>query len=208
MIKELIKKGETVDQAFFDTIDNTNDIIKTVTAFANTNGGTFLIGVKLNAKIVGVFPEEELHKFEVLLSQQADTIKFSSEVIQEKFRMILLIRVEESQEKPVKTVNKEIYIRSGNKNIKANKIQELVWKYRDKNGSQPDLLASDELDIFEIIKDNPRISLTQLYKQSHLEMNKVDFFLTRLVGWGIVKMDLSELGSFFNTCESISKERY
>jgi len=54
-LRALIKKGEGLQVEFKEAFPgNANDIAKEIVAFANTQGGTLLIGVKDNGEIIGI----------------------------------------------------------------------------------------------------------------------------------------------------------
>ena len=55
----LIAEGEHQRQDFKFEISDARKIAKTLSAFANTDGGRLLIGVKDNGKIAGVRSDEE-----------------------------------------------------------------------------------------------------------------------------------------------------
>ena len=57
-IHALIAEGEHQQQDFKFEISDARKIAKTLSAFANTNGGKLLIGVKDNGKIAGVRSDE------------------------------------------------------------------------------------------------------------------------------------------------------
>ena len=60
-LMDLIEEGEHQQQDFKYRIDSSQKISKTLAAFANTDGGRLLIGVKDNGRIAGVDPQEEIH---------------------------------------------------------------------------------------------------------------------------------------------------
>ena len=60
----MIAEGEHQQQDFKFEISDARKIAKTLSAFANTDGGRLLIGVKDNGKIAGVRSEEEKYMIE------------------------------------------------------------------------------------------------------------------------------------------------
>ena len=60
-LEKLISEGEHVHQDFKFAISDARKIAKSLSAFANTEGGRLLVGVKDNGKIAGVRSEEELY---------------------------------------------------------------------------------------------------------------------------------------------------
>ena len=63
-VLQMIEEGEHQTQDFKMRVDNARKIAKTIVAFANSNGGRLLIGVKDNGGIVGVQTDEEVHVIE------------------------------------------------------------------------------------------------------------------------------------------------
>ena len=63
-IHRLISEGEHVHQDFKFEISDARKIAKSISAFANTDGGRLLVGVKDNGKIAGVRSEEEIYMIE------------------------------------------------------------------------------------------------------------------------------------------------
>ena len=63
-IQKLIEKGESQTLDFKFEVSDSRKIARTFSAFANTDGGTLLIGVKDNGAIAGVRTEEEYYMIE------------------------------------------------------------------------------------------------------------------------------------------------
>ncbi|NCB09310.1 MAG: ATP-binding protein, partial [Bacteroidia bacterium] len=61
---KLIEEGEHQQQDFKYCINDSKKIAKSLVAFANTDGGRLLIGVKDNGKIAGVRTDEEFYMVE------------------------------------------------------------------------------------------------------------------------------------------------
>ena len=60
-IEQYICKGEQLKQEFKFEISDSKKIARTLAAFANTEGGRLLVGVKDNGNIAGVRSEEEFY---------------------------------------------------------------------------------------------------------------------------------------------------
>ncbi|RLD33003.1 MAG: ATP-binding protein, partial [Bacteroidetes bacterium] len=67
-IKDLIAEGEHQRLDFKFEISDSKKIARTLAAFANTDGGRLLVGVKDNGVIAGVRSEEEYYMVEAAAS--------------------------------------------------------------------------------------------------------------------------------------------
>ncbi len=120
---QVIKKGEGLNIEFKSKIDSVFKIAKTLTSFANTSGGTLLIGVDDKGGIVGVESEiKELQKLEKAVSQCMEhplSLKFKTERFEDK--LVLRVEIDESSDKPHFAINEKqdriIYIRVKDKSI-------------------------------------------------------------------------------------------
>lgn len=71
-LKEIISSGENEDIEFKESFHSAQEIAKVICAFANTNGGIILLGVKNNKSVVGL--KENLDKVQQKLSAAIQTI--------------------------------------------------------------------------------------------------------------------------------------
>ena len=122
-IIQLIKEGEGLATEFKRTVDSAFKIAKTIVSFANTSGGTLLVGVADNGTVIGVHSElKELEKLEKATTQliepkvvvQVKTIKLDG-------KLVLSVGVDESEDKPHYAHNEKgeriIYIRVKDKSM-------------------------------------------------------------------------------------------
>ena len=99
-LKKRIKEGEGENLDFKFRVDNQKKIARTISAFANTTGGSLLIGVKDNGKISGCVPEEEYYVVEGAATLYCDPpVEFESQIWKEGHHLVLEIRVGRSENK-------------------------------------------------------------------------------------------------------------
>jgi len=60
-LKKLIKEGENQQLDFKYCVSDSRKIARTLSAFANSNGGKILIGVRDNGRIAGIKSDEEYY---------------------------------------------------------------------------------------------------------------------------------------------------
>jgi hypothetical protein len=206
-IKSLIREGEHQQQDFKFRIDDSKKIARTLSAFANTDGGRLLIGVKDNGKITGVDPVEELHMIEAAADMYCSPkLRFESRVWQEDMRLILEIIVERSVGELIYSKDEEgkwkVYVRRKDHTLLANKILLGVWKERLKKQGRPEKFGDEEQKVLRLLLDEAPLTLSQIYKSSGLKKNLVDRMLVRFICWELVEMEMTEGGTFYSLKET------
>ncbi|GAB4018082.1 ATP-binding protein [Spirosoma migulaei] len=127
-LDNLISQGEHTRLEFKRQLSAADRIARTLAAFANTSGGTILIGVADNGNIVGVSSEfREIEKIEKATDQLVEpALLVSYETITPDGRIVLIINVKESDEKPHYVVDeagkRTIYIRAKDKSVPTSKL--------------------------------------------------------------------------------------
>ncbi|MGF7213980.1 putative HTH transcriptional regulator [Spirosoma lacussanchae] len=127
-LDELIGQGESVRLEFKRSLSSAHRIARTLTAFANTAGGTLLIGVADDGRIVGVPSElREMRKIEEATDQFVEPpLEISYETLAPDGRRVLVIHVAESAEKPHFAVDeagkRTIYVRAKDKSMPTSRL--------------------------------------------------------------------------------------
>ncbi|MCF0062425.1 ATP-binding protein [Dyadobacter chenwenxiniae] len=127
-IIQIIKEGEGLTTEFKRTIDSPFKIARTLVSFANTSGGSLLIGISDAGAFLGVASElAELKKLEIATSKLIEpklTIGIKSILLDGK--KVLQVEIDESPDKPHYAVNEKdmkiIYIRVKDKSIPIPKL--------------------------------------------------------------------------------------
>ena len=102
-IKEHIEKGETQSLEFKESLGLKDEIGETVSAFSNSDGGTIIVGVSNSGGVPGVgIGKNTIEKLANYIKRNTDPRIFPSVKIQGVgVKKVVMIAVEESQEKPV-----------------------------------------------------------------------------------------------------------
>ena len=192
-LKGLIKEGEHQTLDFKFRIDDSKKIARTLAAFANTDGGRLLIGVKDNGKIAGTDPTEEIHMIEAAAEMYCKPkVSFESRVWQEDMRLVLEIVVPKMiGETPVSAPDEDgrwkVFVRRHDHTLLANKILLAVWKYQKKGESKPEKFDTEETALLQLIAEKHPLTLSQMYKYSGLSKAKIDHILVLLICWKMVR---------------------
>lgn len=198
-----IREGEHQTQDFKFRVDDAKKIARTIAAFANTDGGRLLIGVKDNGKVVGVNPEEEFHIIQgaaALYCKPEVTIK--TNVLKDKHKLVLEVIVDKVENKPVMAKDEhdkwKVYIRRADHTLLANKILLGIWKRNKMNTAVPQTFDENEQLLLATIKEHKSMTISKLYRTVELKKSYIDKLLVLFVCWNILKMDITPTGTFFS----------
>ncbi|MDE0469580.1 MAG: putative DNA binding domain-containing protein [Candidatus Poribacteria bacterium] len=147
-LKQRILQGENTTTEFKENFDQ--EVIETAAAFANTDGGTILIGVSDKREIRGItIGKETLRNWSNQILQATEprvVIEIKSAAVEEK--SVLLIHIAESSIKPV-AVRGRCYRRVGNSN-RVMSPQEIAQMHLNTTGQTWDQLIVTRAEIDDI----------------------------------------------------------
>ncbi|HEX29386.1 TPA: hypothetical protein ENG04_04825 [Candidatus Poribacteria bacterium] len=132
-IKDIVKEGESQRVEFKRSLRLKNDIGKTISALANTDGGIILIGVSDEGEILGVdIGRKSVEDLANWVKENTDPQIYPDiRVHQVEGKKIIEISVKESGEKPVFFKDRAFQrVGKTNQRISASKIRELAKQER------------------------------------------------------------------------------
>ncbi len=199
---KLIQEGEHQRQDFKYCINDSRKIAKSLVAFANTDGGKLLVGVKDNGKIAGIRTDEEFYMIEAAAKIYSNPpINFLTQQWHLEGKTVLEIQIEPSTDKPHFAKNEDgkwlAYKRVNDENILAHKIQLNVWR---KNKSQVGIYftySESEKILVEYLQKNPTITFSKFVRLAHISRNKAEEVLSNSVIMEIVEIKTEKEGTFF-----------
>lgn len=200
-ILKLIAEGEHQQQDFKLRIDDSRKIAKTLVAFANTDGGRLLIGVKDNGTINGVNVEEEHHMIEAAASMYSDPpVPYETQVWQVEFKRVLEVRVEASDRRPhyaeVAEEKWRAYIRREDQVFMANQVMLKVWEHEDSRDRWEFEYDEQKEKLFRYLHDHPMVGFRKAARITGLRSGQTEDLLAQLVSWEILEMVPGEGKSF------------
>ena len=138
-IQKLIAEGEHQMLDFKFEVSDSKKIARSLVAFANTDGGRLLIGVKDNGAISGIRSDEEKHMIQTAAQMYCrPEIEYSAKEWNIKGKTVLEVIIPKSKHHKHKAPDHnniyKVYVRVKDENIVANSILIKVWKHeKDKN---------------------------------------------------------------------------
>jgi predicted HTH transcriptional regulator len=180
---ELIQMGEGLTIEFKRTIDSPFRIARTLASFANTSGGTLLVGVADNRETVGVFSElREIQKLERAGSELVDKeLLIQYKAVRLGTKLILRVEIPESDDKPHYAINEKgeriIYVRTKDKSVPTNRL--MLPGESDANTEK--LLASRQVKtIIQYLKYNDFITAKVLSPMINMTDKRAERMLNEL----------------------------
>lgn len=199
---KLIEEGEHQKQDFKFCINDSKKIAKSLVAFANTDGGRLLIGVKDNGKIAGISTDEEYYMVESAARIFSDPpVPFTTKQWHIEEKTVLEITIKPSNKKPHFARDEQgkwsAYIRINDENMLAHRIQLLVWK---KERSQEGIYFSYskyEKFLIEYLQKNSEISFSKFVKHAHISRRQAEQILSNFVMMNVIKMHVTREKTVF-----------
>lgn len=192
-IYSLISQGEHIEQDFKYEISDARKIARTLSAFANTQGGRLLIGVKDNGRIAGVRSEEECYMIEAAAQLYCrPQVEVSMCTYQVEGRTVLLAQVPQACNKPVMALDENnrpwAYVRVADENILASPVHLQVW--RQAGQTMPEVLTFTERErrVLELLAAEEECSLSHVCRVVGISRFLAQSLLSRFIRWGVVAM--------------------
>ncbi len=201
-LNALIQLGENQRLDFKFEISDAKKMARTFSAFANTDGGKLLIGVKDNGRITGIRSEEEIYMAESsahLYCKPAVDYHIRKWVVDG--RCVLEIEIPASQAKPHFAPNDAgewiAYVRVGDQNIQAAGIIVGFWQSQGKQKGVLLNYGQEEKILMTYLKENEKISLSKFTKIARIGKADAEKILINLMLLNVIRMEITEKGVLF-----------
>jgi predicted HTH transcriptional regulator len=196
-IQSLIREGEHQQLDFKHSINDAKKIARSLAAFANTDGGTLLIGVRDNGTIAGVASEEEIYMIESaahLFCKPALNFEAISWNVEGK--VVLEVKVPKSDKvlysAPSKDGTYKVYVRVADNNFLANRIFLKVWQQRQRNKGVTVHYRDEEKFLLNYLTVNESITLSAFAKLAKISRWKAEKILVNLIILDLVEIHFGE----------------
>lgn len=209
-VKNLAQTGEGMYLEFKRTIPSAEKIAREIASFANTKGGTLLVGVDDDKSLIGV---EGYHEEEFLLNKAAGelcspAIGIRIEIVHFGERDLLVIKVPEASRKPVFVRNKKgrtVYVREKDQNKVASEELIEIMKKKSSNEGVTFEYGPNEQKLFRYLNEYGEITVEKFSHLINVTASKASAILVDLVSAGILNLftkDNIDYFTFSRKCES------
>lgn len=205
-ITDLISEGEHQQLDFKFEINDARKIARTLSAFANTDGGKLLIGVKDNGKIAGVRSEEEYHMIEAAAQMYCKPeIVFTSRKWNILGKTVLEVDIDVTEQRPCMARSEDdrwlAYIRVEDQNIKANRVLLKVWKQDKRKKGILIKYSKTEKILLNYLENNEEISISRFCRISQIGRHQAEEILSKLISLEILEIHINEKGATYSLVE-------
>lgn len=191
-LTDLISQGEHQQQDFKYKIQDAVKLAKSVSAFANTDGGRLLIGVRDDGHLSGVRSAEEIYMMEKAAKaccRPASDITF--ETRHADGRNIVIATIPKASRLPIYAIDENgkriAFVRVKDENIVASPVHLEIWK-QDRASTVITAYGEAETTMLSTLQSHPSETLNHLVRFSHLPRIKVIKTLARFVRYGLAEM--------------------
>jgi len=202
-INNLIAEGEHQKLDFKFEITDARRIARTLVAFANTDGGRLLIGVKDNGAIAGVRSDEEYYMLEGAANMYCKPpVEFQSKEWTINNKTVLEIIIPKSKLRPHFAAHKDgkwlVYIRVADQNLLANRVLLRVWEQEGKPKGVFLKFTEKEKTLLEYLEKNPTITLSRFCRMVKLPRQKAENILVKFVLLKTVKIIFTDKQTLYS----------
>lgn len=201
-INALILQGESLHLDFKFEISDAAKIARSLVAFANTEGGKLLVGVKDNGAIAGVRSEEEFYMIQNAAYRFCQPeVVFSSKEWTIYGKKILEISIPLSPDYPHRAPdsngNYKAYIRVKDENLVADGVMMKIWKKRKENETIKFHYREAEETLLKILRKEDKINTIRFMQLSGLSKFNVEQILSDLVILKILEIKFLDQQSWY-----------
>ena len=194
-IEGLIAEGEHDHQDFKYLISDARKIARSISAFANNDGGHLLIGVKDNGTMAGVRNEEDIYVVEQaaeLYCRPPQKIEFTAFNV-DRGTIVIRASIPKAEKRPVAVCEAQgelkAYYRVKDENIVAHPLMVKMWHKREAADSEAIVfrLSDVETRLLAILDDAPEgLTERDIAVRLHCSQAQTDELIVNLAAVGIL----------------------
>lgn len=191
-IQKLISESEHVCQDFKFAISDARKIAKSLSAFANTQGGRLLVGVKDNGKIAGVRSEEEIYMIDAAAQMYCQPpVKLENYIYKVEGKDVLEVRVAESDRKPICALDETgkawAYVRIKDENILASPVHLKIWQHNRNDEKVIVTYSPREQELLTLLNQQGALTLNQCRKLTGMPRHELCRLLADFIRFELVE---------------------
>lgn len=199
-LKRLIAAGENQKVDFKYCVSDSKKIARTFSAFANTDGGRLLIGVRDNGSIAGIRSDEEIYMVDTAAHLFCrPEVSYSIRQHTSEGKIILEVKVAKGKKRPYQARDEKgrwlSYFRHNDQNLIANRVLRQVWRKEEKRSGLLLKFGKAENSLLTYLATNGSITSSGFRKMAGISVSRAEAILANLIVLKILIMNSSEKGT-------------
>lgn len=190
----LIAEGEHQQQDFKFEISSASKIARSLSAFANTDGGRLLIGVKDNGGIAGVRSDEEMYMVQAAGEVYCDPpVRCSMKGYRVEGKTVVIADIAPAMDRPVRAKLEDgsykAFVRIADENIVASPVQMELWRYEESTEGAFVRITEAERHLLQQLEDSDGLTLNQFCRRGRIPRHRAVILLADFIRFGLVRQD-------------------
>lgn len=207
-IQNLISEGEHQQLDFKFEISDSKRIARSLVAFANTDGGRLLVGVKDNGAIAGVRSDEEVHMIQAAAEMYCyPPVKYLTEEWEINGKTVLEVIIPKDEHEKHKAPDSQgkykVFVRVKDENLVADPILLKVWKYEKNKQFTKVSFTEPETALLHYLTEHQTITLSEFMELTPIiNKRRAETILINFILIGTIKMTMTHQGTYFELSEA------
>ncbi len=207
-IQNLISEGEHQQLDFKFEISDSKRIARSLVAFANTDGGRLLVGVKDNGAIAGVRSDEEVHMIQAAAEMYCSPpVKYLTEEWEINGKTVLEVIIPKDEHEKHKAPDSQgkykVFVRVKDENLVADPILLKVWKYEKNKQFTKVSFTEPETALLHYLTEHQTITLSEFMELTPIiNKRRAETILINFILIGTIKMTMTHQGTYFELSEA------
>ena len=187
-------------------ISDSKKIARTLVAFANTDGGRLLIGVKDNGSISGIRSEEEKYMIQTAAEMYCQpVVDFEAKEWNVNGKTVLEVIVPKSKfhkhRAPDHNNLYKVYTRVKDQNILADGILLKIWKYQNNKQNIRVTFSDAEMFLLKYLNENEKITIKEFVQKAEINRREAERIIVNFTVINMLKYEITEKEVYFTLFE-------
>ena len=210
-IQNLILEGEHQMLDFKFEISDSKRIARSLAAFANTDGGRLLVGVKDNGAIAGVRSDEEIHMIQAAAEMYClPKVEYQTEEWEINGKTVLEVIIPKDKhhkhKAPDNQGNFKYFVRVKDENLVADSVLIKVWKSDKFSKAAKISFTETETFLLHYLVEHKEITLQEFEQMAHVNKRKAEASLADFILVGTIELVQTSQNTTFRLSEEAKIE--
>jgi predicted HTH transcriptional regulator len=209
-IRKLIAQGEHQQLDFKFGVNDSRKIARTLAAFANTDGGRLLIGVKDNGSIAGVRSEEEFYMIQAaseMFTRPAVPFEVKEWTVNQKRVLEIIVPAikEVLHYAPIEKDKYLIYIRVKDENYPVNSVWLKAHKWRNSKTGTFIRFGESEKFLLHYLENEQTITQSKYCKLAKVTSREAENIIAGFIAIDMVDILFTKHGVVYKLSDQYTK---